>query len=127
VSGTFFYSQIKRLLAFVESAWEKSEAKAKAQAEQQPIEMPLFAFAEETSEAETLGVRGGDWVTYYDPRYPGERKRVRIVDGANDSARNLVGSHTPLATALLAARIGDEVELVVEGQPPRTLKILDID
>jgi len=120
-------TQIRRLLAFVESAREKAEAKAKTQAERQPTEMPLFSFAEEASEAESLGVRVGDWVTYYDPKYPGERKRVRIVDGASDPAKNFVGSHTPLAKALLGARIGDEVELIVEGQPPRTLKILDID
>jgi transcription elongation GreA/GreB family factor len=120
-------TQIKRLLAFVESAWERAEAKAKAQAERQPTEMPLLPLAEETSEAETFCVRVGDWVTYYDPKYPEDRKRVRIVDGASDPPRNVVGSHTPLAKALLGAGIGDEVELIVEGQPPRMLKILDID
>lgn len=120
-------TQIRRLLAFVESARERTEAKAKALAKRQPTEMPLLPFAEETSEAETLGVRVGDWVTYYDPRHPEGRKRVQIVEGASDPSMNVVGSHTPLAKALLGARIGDEVELILEGHPPRTLKILDID
>lgn len=120
-------TQIRRLLDFVKSVWERAEAKAKAQAERQPTEMPLLPLAEETSEAETLGVRVGDWVAYNDPRYPDDRKRVRIVDGASDLPRNILGSHTPLAKALIGARIGDEVELIVEGESPRILKVLDID
>ena len=120
-------TQIRRLLAFVDSTRERAEIKAKAQAEREPTELPLPSLPQETSEAETLGVRVGDWVSYYDPRYPDDRKRVRIVDGASDIPRNIVGRHTPLAKTLLGARIGDEVELIVEGESPRTLKILDID
>jgi very-short-patch-repair endonuclease len=120
-------AQIKRLLAFVESARERVEAKAVPQVERQPIEMLQLPFPEETSMAETFCVKVGDWVTYYDPKYPSDRKRVRIVNGASDPSRDFVGSQTPLAKALLGAGIGDEVELIIEGQPTRMLKILDID
>lgn len=106
-------SQIKRLLAFVESARERAEAKVKVQVERQPAVMPLPSLAEGTSEAEAFGVRVGDWVTYYDLKNPEERKRVRIMEGANDLPRSIVGSHTPLAKSLLGARIGDEVELTL--------------
>jgi transcription elongation GreA/GreB family factor/very-short-patch-repair endonuclease len=120
-------AQIKRLLAFVESARERAEAKAAPQVERQPIEMLQLPFPEETPGAETFCVKVGDWVTYYDPKYPSDKKRVRIVNGASDPSRNFVGSQTPLAKAMLGAGIGDESELMVEGQSARTLKILDID
>lgn len=120
-------AQIKRLLAFVERARERIEARVEPYVEQRPIEMLQLPFPEETSMAETFCVKLGDWVTYYDPKYPSDKKRVRIVNGASDPSRNFVGSQTPLARALLGAGIGDEVELTIEGQPTRTLKILDID
>lgn len=120
-------AQIKRLLAFLESAWERAEAKATPQVERQPIEMLRLPFLEEASTVETFCVKVGDWVTYYDPKYPSDKKRVRIVNGASDPSGNFVGSQTPLAKAMLGAGIGDESELIIEGQPPRTLKILDID
>jgi len=120
-------TQIRRLHAFIESTRQRAEADARAQAERQPTETPLQPLAEGPSEAETLGVQIGDWVTYFDPRYPDERKRVRIVEGASNLPRNILGSHTPLAKALIGARIGDEVELIVEGESPRILKVLDID
>jgi transcription elongation GreA/GreB family factor len=124
-------AQINRLLAFVEGAWERAEATAKAHAERQPGPLPVQLLvpklAEETSEAETFCVRVGDWVTYCNLETPEDWKRVHIVEGASDRSRNIVGSHTPLARTLLGARIGDEVQLAVEGYPSRTLKIVDID
>lgn len=120
-------AQIKRLLAFVESVRERAEAKAEPQVERQPMEIRQLSFPVETSAAETFGVKVGDWVTYYDPKYPSDKKRVRIVNGASDPSRNFIGSQTPLAKAVLGAGIGDESELIIEGQSARTLKILDID
>ncbi len=120
-------TQIKRLLAFIESAWERAGVEAKPQAERRPTEVLSLPFHEQIAAAETFCVKIGDWVTYYDPKYPDEKKRIRIVDGASDPSQHVVGNQTPVAKALLGAGIGDEVELIVEGQPPRVLRILDID
>lgn len=124
-------NQIKRLLAFLEAVREQADAKAKAQPQRQPGQSPMQPsipkVAEGPAGVETFGVQIGDWVTYCDPGTSGDMKRVQIVKGVSDSSKNILGSHTPLAQALLGAEIGDEVELKVKGYPPRPLKVLDID
>jgi transcription elongation GreA/GreB family factor len=89
--------------------------------------MPTSKVTDVPAGTETFGVRVGDWVTYSNLERPADKNTVRIVGGVTVIERGILGSHTPLARALLGAQIGDEVELAVKGHPTRILKVLDID
>jgi transcription elongation GreA/GreB family factor/very-short-patch-repair endonuclease len=78
-------------------------------------------------EDEDLYVEVGDTVTYCDMSKPQERMRAFITTGESKFDQGIINEAAPLASALLDATAGDEVEILLPGKAPRTLRVLKIE
>jgi len=73
-----------------------------------------------------LDVRIGDIVKYVDIAKPDDVLSAKISYQPSDIPNGIISHTTPLAQALLAAVVGDEVMLHLPGTRARTFRVLNI-
>ena len=93
---------------------------------QQSLELATATEVLESTDDEDLEIEVGDLVSYAPLGAPDKAMTVRIISGRSDPTQGLISEATPLAQALMAATVGDEVVLRVPSIPAQTFVVTKI-